>query len=221
MEDSPAQRLKNLRKAKGFKTPEEAAQRFGWSVHTYKSHEDGSRGITEKKAKVYADKFGSDPSYVMFGIAHNYQQSGKAGGLQEPQWLGKNIAVRKIPVWGIVDAQDGDRYALNTEDTPIDYIEPLPQQNMDKDAYAVLVAGDSMVPAAKPGYLACVNTRKPVLKGDICVIELKDDGGLIKEFVKRENGKIYLHQYNPPKDIQIDEKTVARILPVVGFIIRK
>lgn len=140
-------------------------------------------------------------------------------GMYEAQWLGKNLAT-KIPVWGVVDAQDGDKYALNTEDTPIDYIEPLPQQNMDREAYGVLVAGESMFPALKPGYIACVNTRKPVIRGGLCVVEIKDDGAIIKEFVKREKGKVTLRQYNPDKEIEMSEKEIGRILPVVGIVIR-
>jgi phage repressor protein C with HTH and peptisase S24 domain len=218
MEDTPATRLQNLRKAKGFKRAEDAAQRYGWSVHTYLSHENGSRGITEKRAKIYAEKYGSTPGYIMFNDAGSYDQTlGRGGGMNDDE---RRLAVSKIPVWGTADAQDGEKYAINMEDTPIDYIEPLPQQKLDGDAYAILISGESMSPALKPGYIACVNTRKVVTRGSLCVVEFNDGGGWIKEFNRRENGFVYVTQYNPQKELRIDVKDVARLLPVVGFIIR-
>lgn len=75
MENTPAQRLQNLRKSKGFKRPEDAAQRYGWSVHTYKAHEAGQRGISKSKAVLYADKFGSSPEYILFGSAIETKQA--------------------------------------------------------------------------------------------------------------------------------------------------
>lgn len=140
--------------------------------------------------------------------------------MNDAQYLGKAFGAPTIPVWGIVDAGDGESYAVNTEDTPIDYITPLPQQEMDNDAYGLLVAGTSMSPALEPGYIACINTRKPVLSGRLCVVELKDGSALIKKFIKRDKGKIILHQYNPEKDLEILEKDAVRILPVVGVVMR-
>ena len=40
-----AARLKEARELRGFKTASDAARRFGWSVPTWVSHENGTRGI--------------------------------------------------------------------------------------------------------------------------------------------------------------------------------
>lgn len=67
MTEEPHERLQNLRKSKGYKTFRDAAQAHGWSVHTYEAHEKGTRGITDKMAKVYAEAYGSTAVYIKFG----------------------------------------------------------------------------------------------------------------------------------------------------------
>lgn len=60
-------RLRKLRQAKGYEGPAEAARAFGWSEHTYKSHENGVRGIRPQVAQQYAKAFGSTASYILTG----------------------------------------------------------------------------------------------------------------------------------------------------------
>jgi SOS-response transcriptional repressor LexA len=61
----PADRLRQLRTKKGFATATAAAKAFGWSEHTYKSHENGTRGIRLDAARKYAQAFGSTPAYIL------------------------------------------------------------------------------------------------------------------------------------------------------------
>lgn len=65
-----ADRLRALRLKKGFATAADAAKAFGWNEHTYKSHENGIRGIRPDAARKYAAAFGSAPGYIM-GVSGN------------------------------------------------------------------------------------------------------------------------------------------------------
>lgn len=60
-------RLRELRVRKGFSTASDAARAFGWNEHTYKSHENGIRGIKLAQARKYATAFGSSAGYILTG----------------------------------------------------------------------------------------------------------------------------------------------------------
>lgn len=64
---TPADRLRRLRIAKGFPTAAEAAKAFGWNEHTYKSHENGIRGIRLEAARKYALAFASSAAHILTG----------------------------------------------------------------------------------------------------------------------------------------------------------
>jgi SOS-response transcriptional repressor LexA len=65
MKDTPADRLKKLRIKKGFATAKDAAEAFGWTEVTYRSHENGTRGVTLSAARKYATAFGTSPGYIL------------------------------------------------------------------------------------------------------------------------------------------------------------
>lgn len=67
MDEKASDRLRKLREAKGYEGPAEAARAFGWNEHTYKSHENGVRGVRLPAAQKYAKAFGSTPSYILTG----------------------------------------------------------------------------------------------------------------------------------------------------------
>jgi SOS-response transcriptional repressor LexA len=67
MPESPADRLRAARQKAGYAQPIDAARAFGWNEHTYKSHENGTRGIKLPAAKTYARAFRVSPSWLMFG----------------------------------------------------------------------------------------------------------------------------------------------------------
>jgi SOS-response transcriptional repressor LexA len=60
-----ADRLRALRIKKGYSTAADAAKAFGWNEHTYKSHENGMRGIRPDAARKYAAALGSTPAYIL------------------------------------------------------------------------------------------------------------------------------------------------------------
>lgn len=61
-------RLRQARLAAGYNTAADAANRFGWSRHTYISHEGGKRpaGLC-MNAELYARAYRVDPEWLLYG----------------------------------------------------------------------------------------------------------------------------------------------------------
>lgn len=64
---TPHDRLRQLRIRKGFSTASDAARAFGWNEHTYKSHENGIRGMKLGVVRKYASAFSSTVGYILGG----------------------------------------------------------------------------------------------------------------------------------------------------------
>lgn len=67
MNDSFSSRLKEARKAAGYKTADDAIARFGFKRDTYKSHEAGARNPIQSTKGYYAKKYNVKPEWLFFG----------------------------------------------------------------------------------------------------------------------------------------------------------
>src|SRR5215211_1487530 len=65
--DDPDERLRWARERARFKEATEAARRFGWNENTYRSHENGQRGISKKAAAKYARAFKIPVGWLLYG----------------------------------------------------------------------------------------------------------------------------------------------------------
>lgn len=63
----PCEKLVWARIRAGFKSAGEAARAHSWNENTYRSHENGERGIRPKAAEVYALAYGLRPSFFLTG----------------------------------------------------------------------------------------------------------------------------------------------------------
>src|SRR5882672_2367350 len=62
-----SERLKQARELAGFKEATVAAQRHGWTVPTYLSHENGTRGAPVAKLTAYAAAFKVSLQWLLTG----------------------------------------------------------------------------------------------------------------------------------------------------------
>lgn len=65
--ETPNDRLRWARAKAGFQTPREAADRFAWPYGTYKSHENGMRGLRRETAVKYAKAFKISLTWLLTG----------------------------------------------------------------------------------------------------------------------------------------------------------
>jgi hypothetical protein len=64
----PAERLRIARLRAGYQTGKQAAEALGFPVSTYLSHENGSRGISAKRAVTYARKYKVREQWLLYGV---------------------------------------------------------------------------------------------------------------------------------------------------------
>lgn len=124
----------------------------------------------------------------------------------------------KMPVYASAEGGDGS-LIIDTE--PVDWVERPYTLEHAKKAYAIVIVGESMTPAYKPGDKAWVNPQLAPLGGDDCVLysenhELGEERALIKEFVRATTTHWLVRQYNPAKELKLAKKEWQRIYKVVG-----
>jgi phage repressor protein C with HTH and peptisase S24 domain len=127
---------------------------------------------------------------------------------------GKN-ASPLIPVRGA--ARGGARQEMFLSDGAIDHVQRPYYLAHTKDAYAIYVVGDSMVPMYRPGQLLFINPHKAPAPGNGVVIADKKCAVLIKEFVRRKPTGIMVREYRPAqRDFSIAQSDIASLHAVVG-----
>lgn len=130
MEQQPHDRLRKLREAKGYEGPADAARAFGWNEHTYKSHENGVRGIRLPAAQKYAKAFNSTAAFILTGASDSSQ-------------LPSVVEVNTVPVLGEVAA--GMFKTGNWTPDDGTEIPAIPRKGIPASAqYAVRVDGPSV-----------------------------------------------------------------------------
>lgn len=72
----PHDRLRWARQAAGFHSPTEAADHFGWNANTYKSTENGIRGLTKAKAISYGRGLKVPSAWLLLNEGDPFKPSG-------------------------------------------------------------------------------------------------------------------------------------------------
>jgi len=147
-----------------------------------------------------------------------------ANGFAEPSGAPFSPPVlgeRDLLVYAAVEGGPGD-ILVSTD--PIDRV-PRPWfMGTVRDGFAVLVVGESMVPAFRPGDMAIVNPRLPPMRGKDHIFTQESADGGFRASIKHLRGwtqdEWQLEQYNPPSDDRrfytLSRLEWARALRVVG-----
>lgn len=129
--EEPFERLARARRDAGFEDATFAARRFGWNENSYRSHENGMRGLRRDVAERYAKAFRVNAGWLLTGDMMDPSRStipimGRIGAGAEI-----DAGVEQVPPEGYYDAEA---------------MIPLPPY-----AIGFEVVGDSMVPRYGPG----------------------------------------------------------------------
>ncbi len=140
-------------------------------------------------------------------LYHSKSESNIAGVFSQDK-------IYRIPVFATVSAGFGS-YA---EDDIVDYLPMLIDNPYDvDDTIAIKVKGDSMYPKIEDGDIIVVRKQESVDSGDIAVMLLDGEEGLVKKVVYGPTW-IELHSLNPDyKTRRFDNEEVLR-LRVVGKV---
>lgn len=229
-----AKRLAQARKAAGYKTATEFAEKNDIPQPTYAMHESGKRGLSRGNTlDLYAEKLGIRKAWLQFG------EGPMRADTQNPQLIKgssplpqKSVAEtsetrlefapgarrdlpRDLPILGYVKA--GER-GFFIDQGQRQGVAVRPETLLDNpDAYGVWVHDTSMMPALEPGWLLHVDPHRPVKPGHLVVIQLTDGQSFIKKLIRRTEKAVICEQYNPPDpNVKYDPKNVRSVHRVVG-----
>lgn len=219
---------------RGYPTPTEAAQAFGWSDVTYRAHENGGRGIKPAVAERYAKAFRVKASWILLGDGAEpaadsippkaapapYQVEPNAV-FEGPATLPHPTNIRDIEELGVAMGGDGEDDAIFEFNGQVIDRVMRPQGLLNrKNVFALRVANSSMSPRFEEGDRIYVEKTDAAAIGDYVVVELKpaEEGrpgkSFIKRLIKREAGVLTVEQFNPPGLLEFGRREVLRMFRV-------
>lgn len=125
-------RLRKLRIDAGFESGREVARRFGWNENTYRSHENGSRGVPRDALFEYAKAYKVDVSWLVTGVHES-----------SPSPEGGSVSVRIID-WADLPTERGQVLTQIIQAGGSGTI-LLSGRDVPADCYALVVRDDAMV----------------------------------------------------------------------------
>jgi phage repressor protein C with HTH and peptisase S24 domain len=204
----PFERLKELRQKNGYRTAGDAARAYGWNELTYRSHENGTRGIKPAIAERYARAFRTSAEYILFGKSaprYNAQtESNTFSSLQD--------AASQSPVYGCPTS--GKARIAIIRDKVISY-RAQSDATIGPNGFYIRVVDDSMEPKFEAGAYLAVNPDIPPAKGDPCAIETINNEVIVRQFISRNERELVCKQLTPPKTLRFNEKEIVRVSKIV------
>lgn len=201
--DEPAQyhgpraKLRRLREAKGF-TPAQFAKALGYTdTALYQRIEDGSGSLSEKMAAKAAKILGVDVDDLTNGSDHPPSRNGVIGtfGAQPDIDLPPGMKAKYVPLLSM--AQCGGMMAY--DDGAYAHDGFLAINPEDPKAFAVTLAGDSMIPRFEPGDVALVYPGRTPKNGSVVIARLNEDNGgdVMLKLYQAARDSVTLSSYNP------------------------
>lgn len=192
--ETPSMRLRQSRIAAGYKSAADVSRRNPSIADvTYRSHENGTRHFTRDAAERYGKIFNVSDIYLLFG-------SEKILNDQE----------QKIPLYACTQTGNG----VEIMPDPVDWIDALGPIIGVKDAYAVMVQGESMEPRIKHGNIIYIDPRMPMI-GRPCLIQKANNTSIVKDLLSVKNDRYIFHQCNPQKEIVLMNSEIKSVHRVV------
>lgn len=213
-------RLEERMRATGL-NPTSVGLQAGLSASTIRNIFEGkSKHPRSDTLAAVAKVLGTTPSYLMG--EDEGEASRSSPGIYRPPPDLMNVS-RPMPVYASAEGGQGH---LIIDIHPIDHVpRPYTLEGID-DAYGILITGESMVPAYKPGDIAWVNPRLPPQRDTECILYRVDDGNgeamaTIKNLVGWTDKDWQLEQYNPAKRFPLPRREWTKHHRVVGNFRRR
>ena len=116
-----------------------AAKAFGWNVNTYRSHENGTRGLSKKAARSYSRAFQIPVSWLMYAEGRGPDRESFLENVER-------VATRRVPLISFVEAgqmtEISDPYEVGACEQEVSLDEA---RDVGARAFALRVQGDSML----------------------------------------------------------------------------
>lgn len=204
------QRVAKIRKEKKM-TQDELAKKIGYtSRSTISKIERDERDVPRPTVTVIAEALGIKPSALM-----GWEDEETLTDTSNISYVIPNNNIFQIPVFESVSAGFG-AYASSEI---LEYIPVVLNSRYEADnTLAIKVKGDSMYPKIEDGDVIIVRKQSSVDSGDIAVLLLDNEEGLVKK-VEYGSDWIELISFNPEYAPRRFEKEDVLRLQVVGKVI--
>lgn len=206
MDKEFAQRLRSARELKGMSQADLAAL-IGRDKSSISLLESGKRGANVDFVARLARALDLNEDWLAFGNGEMTSSSAKpiADTFTPAPIPGDQLVSqeRGLPVYAA--AKGGDGHVIITFD-PISYMKmPAVLQGV-KGGYGLLLSGESMVPAYRPGETALVNPNLPPVRDEDVILyhtsAMDENEAIIKRLVGFNDREWMLEQYNPHKEFK-------------------
>lgn len=194
--NGPRSKLKMLREKKGYTLPQ-FAKALGYSdAGTYREIEEGGSSMGEKMAARAAKLLGVAVDELTNGSDHPPSRNGPIGtfGAMPEIQLPPGMKAKYVPLLSM--AQCGTMMAY--DDTAYTHDGFLAINPQDPKAFAVTLAGDSMIPRFEPGDVALVYPSKQAKNGDVVIARLSEANGadVMLKLYQSSGDNVTLSSYN-------------------------
>lgn len=157
-----------------------------------------------------------------FGIPYESKPAHRPSSHQSrPSPLGALSAIGfdygdQLPIVGGARGGDGGQIFFD-QGTPMGFVPRPPGLLGVKDAFAVYVVGDSMLPKFEPGSIVHCNPHLPVTAGKFVVVQLDEQRAIVKQFVRKDDREIVLREFHPhPEELRFAVADVLAMYRVVS-----
>lgn len=232
-------RLRHAMRVRSVGSGAELARLTGQNDVTVRSHVNGTRDVSKRAAEAYSRALNIDPAWLLYGhgsgpgtggTQHDSADESSAprlpdelGDVEEPSNVRPSLSeapdfrflAKDIPVLGQAECGSDGAFTLNGE--TIDFVRRPPGQMNRRGIYCIYAAGSSMEPAYEAGDLIYVDPHRPPRAGRDVVIQLaaKGPGGeeryFLKRLVRHSGSKWRFKQFNPEKELVLDDKDVRAV----------
>jgi len=192
----PFERLQIARQRAGFESATEAARAFGWNENTYRSHENGERGLRLTVAERYAKAFDISAAWLLTG--ENDEEGQKPD--EPPKYTVRLVG--RIGAGAVIDSEFEQEPPEGFDEIEIPY--PVPA-----GAVAFEIVGDSMWPRYDPGDIVIcwkVAQTRTEADGWEAAVRLTDGRRYLKTIrrVSKDRFDLISHNASPIRNVQIE-----------------
>jgi phage repressor protein C with HTH and peptisase S24 domain len=205
-----SQRLREARQAQNL-TQADLARALSANQSTVAYWENGRSQPDAKRIQAVAQILQVSPQWLMFGTPGVAQTAMPYAN--DAPWP-HSQAGRDLPVRGL--AQAGQQQALLLAEGAVSFVERPPSLCGNGQAFAVWVAGQSMLPRYRPGEMVYVDPTKPLSSGCFALVEMADHTAFIKEYMGQSRARILLRQYNPQRKIELPSAEIKGLYRIIG-----
>ncbi len=173
-----------------------------------------SRAVKRSVTNVQVSRWAGGHVGIPVDIMDAMRAWAKRPPTDTPDLVSDGEVAEVVPLFGYTNAA-GSTLNLNY-DQRIGVMPIHPAQRGSRQAFAVIVSGDSLSPMLNHGDVAYAIRNRPPRKGHPCLVELATGESYVKIFTGMDERTLFAEQLLPKKDLSWPLRDIAAIHAVVS-----